>query len=291
LIEKINRGVFPRLRRGKTQTQFSTLSEFAIGNQEGSVMKKELIKDIVDLHSHLLPGIDDGAKTMEESLAMLRVAQSQGITVMACTPHLVLDNMHRQYCSKAYSHYKKLRAAAKSEGIGVKLIFGFELMLDESIYTCQTLSDYTIDNTHLLLIEASVDWKAETLFDAAEWLILKGFIPLLAHPERLRNSFGLFDFDNIKKLKKLNERGLILQINAAGITGFSGIATRLRAMRFITSGMDFIVGSDAHSPKGRLTEMQSALHFIEKLKGHDKTIKSVCTRPLQLLSKESTVIT
>jgi protein-tyrosine phosphatase len=261
------------------------------GNPERTVMKKEFIKDIVDLHSHVLPGIDDGAKSMEESLAMLRAAESQGITLMACTPHLVLDKMHRQYCSKAYSRYKELSAASKKEGIGIRLIFGFELMLDESIYTCRRLYDYTIDNTRLLLMETPPDWRAETLFDAVEWLILKGFIPVLAHPERLGYLFGLFNFDHFKKLKRLNGQGLMLQINASGITGFSGVATKLRAAHFITGGMYFIIGSDAHSPTGRLTEMQGALHIIEKLKGHDKAVEAACTTPLRLLSKESPVIT
>lgn len=260
-------------------------------NQKRAVMKKEFIRNIVDLHSHVLPGIDDGAKSMQESLTMLRVAESQGITLMACTPHLVLDKMHRRYCSKAYSRYKELCIASKSEGIGVRLIFGFELMLDESIYTCQRLYDYTIDNTRLLLMEPPPDWPAGALFDAAEWLILKGFIPVLAHPERLGNLFGIFDFDHIQKLKLLNGQGLILQINASGITSYSGIATRLLAARFVTGGTDFIIGSDAHSPTGRLTEIQTALHLIEKLMGRDKTLESACTRPLHLLSQENQVIT
>lgn len=254
-------------------------------------MKKEFIKNIVDLHSHLLPGIDDGAKSMQESLAMLKIAESQGITLMACTPHLVLDKSQYRYCSEAYSRYKELCAASKSEGIGVRLIFGFELMLDESIYTCRRLCDYTIDNTRLLLIETPSDWRAENLFDAVEWLIFTGFIPVLAHPERLGRIFGLLGFRDFQKLRVLNRRGLMLQINASGITRYSGIATRLLAARFIAAGMDFIIGSDAHSPTGRLTEIQSALHLIEKLRGRDKAVASVCTRPLQLLSQENQVIT
>lgn len=228
--------------------------------------RKDLfISDICDLHSHILPDFDDGAKDINESIAMLKKAQREGIGIMAATPHLVLDGSQNKFLLRAEKAIEELR----SNEINIKLLLGFELFLDENIFTLQSIEQFTINNSSLLLFEIDENCPEELLFDAVLWLLDKNITPVMAHPERC------FKLSRImKKLKLLSDKGLLFQINTSSITGSSGFFVMRRAKYLAQSGMKFVLGSDAHNLIARPPKMREALKKLEDWIGLDLTLSA-----------------
>lgn len=250
-------------------------------------MGKEPIRDIADLHSHLLWDIDDGASSSEEAISMLEAAKGQGISLMVCTPHLILDKASDSYCKKASSRFKQLSNLCAQRQVGIKLLQGYELMLDDNIFNMPDLHRFAIGDTGLLMFEAQPGCRAELLFDVVDWLFLKNLTPMLAHPERLDCLFGFSGRKNYEKLRSLNQIGLLLQLNASDMTGYGGMAVKRRTRRIIDDDLDFVIGSDAHSDSGRLLQMQRAVNLIVRRKGRDRAMETACRKPrLALFGEE-----
>lgn len=243
-----------------------------------TMMKKELINGLYDLHSHLLCGLDDGAQDIKESIAMLKTAQAEGISVMAVTPHLVLDGTQDILQYHMQKRLEELRYEQLENRINIQLIAGFELFLDETIYTCKTLEQFTFSNSSLLLFEIAENCPKELLFDAILWLLDKNFTPVMAHPERY-SQLGTI----MHQLKLLGDKGLWLQINTSSISGNCGVITMSRAKSLAQSGLKFVLGTDAHSLHTRPPHMQKSINKLQSWIGTEKTLIAAKSAPRILL--------
>jgi protein-tyrosine phosphatase len=197
-----------------------------------------------DLHCHLLPGIDDGARTMHEALALARVAVADGITHMVCTPH-ILPGRWDNTSSSIDLATKALRAALADAGLALRLgmaaevRFSFELLAELDAGRIPCLGEY--EGERVLLLE----FPHEDIPFGAERLVTRlrrmGVRPLLAHPER--NAALLRDPNRIQPLLA---RGCLLQLTAGSITGLFGPGCRRLAERWLQDDVVFVVASDAH---------------------------------------------
>jgi protein-tyrosine phosphatase len=208
---------------------------------------------LIDLHSHVLPGIDDGPRTLETSLGMLRAAAADGITQVAATPHVRDDHPTRPDAMEA--GVAGLNAAAREAGIPVDVLTGGEL---DREYV-QTLDDASLrrfglgGNPDALLLEFPYyGWPLE-LGDLVFRLTAAGFRVVLAHPERngeVQRDPG--------RLRELAEAGVLMQLTAASLDGRSGRRTLECARLLLDEGLAHLIASDAHAPSVRAIGMSEA---------------------------------
>ncbi|NLC67416.1 MAG: hypothetical protein GX754_01230 [Clostridiaceae bacterium] len=193
---------------------------------------------MVDLHSHVLFGIDDGARNMEESLEMIEAAEKAGIRTIVATPHL------KNYVlapEKTHENYRMLAEKIKGDNIGI--ILGFEIMLNHLLEKApDVLGKYDVGGTGYLLIEIPYTNYREQSFKMLDDLLRQyNYRIIIAHPERMGSGFG-----HKKAISRLRKMGFLIQVNTGSILGFYGEGTRKLAKYVIENGLADFVASDAH---------------------------------------------
>lgn len=193
----------------------------------------------IDLHSHLLPGIDDGVRTLEESLAIIKKFKSMGYTKLITTPHIISDS----YPNTKEIIQKKLfevQEALKKEQLDIEIEAGAEHYVDMKFLELIEKDELIPFAGNHLLFETSYMSKPLILEEAIFDMQAKGYIPVLAHPERYRYMHN--DIDAYVKLKEL---GVLFQVNAKSLKNASGSVYKM-ALKLINLGLIDFVGSDAH---------------------------------------------
>jgi protein-tyrosine phosphatase len=212
---------------------------------------------MIDLHSHILPGLDDGAETIESSLEMARAALADGIEAMAATPHVRDD--YPTSAAAMESALAEVRAALAAEGLPLELLSGGEIALDYlPLLDDDALRSFGLGgNPRYLLIETPyLGWPlgiAETLFE----LRLRGFEIVLAHPERNADVQ-----EDPGKLESLVDAGILVQVTAASLDGRLGPPPRKTAEHLLKVGHVHMLASDAHEPDLRAGGLASASHAV-----------------------------
>jgi protein-tyrosine phosphatase len=206
---------------------------------------------LIDLHSHVLPGIDDGPRALDGSLDILRAAQEDGIVQLAATPHVRDDWPTRpEAMERALAD---VREAARTDGIAVEVLPGGEL----DIAYVESLDDETLrrfglgGNPNLLLLEFPyVGWPVG-LRDLVFRLEVRGFAVVLAHPER--------NAEVRKRPERLRDVGEVwIQLTAASVDGRLGQRNAAAARTLLDAGLAHLIASDAHAPSIRAIGMGAA---------------------------------
>ena len=202
---------------------------------------KELIPNgFVDIHSHILPGIDDGAKNIEESLALISEMKKMGFSKIIGTPH-TYQGLYNNTNKTIKDSYDLLERNLKEK---IKIDYASEYMIDESLLEkIENKSLLTIDNNHIL-VEMSFISEPNNLHEIIFQLLLNNYTPILAHPERYS-----FLFQNFKKYYELKKIGCKFQINLLSVTGYYGKEVVKIADKLLKNSMIDFVGSDIHSQK------------------------------------------
>ncbi len=198
-----------------------------------------------DMHSHLLPGLDDGAETVEHSLALLRALRELGYHKLIMTPHIMGD-FYKNTPEGIRAALERLREAAATAGLDdVELNCAAEYYLDE--FLGHKLSNGTEMLTfggprRYLLFETSYMNEPLNLFDTIFELKAQGYCPVLAHPERYTYLYGRF-----AELEKLRgDHGVLLQLNLNSLAGYYSPAAKKVAEQLIDGGLIDFVGTDTH---------------------------------------------
>ncbi|MDE6077213.1 MAG: capsular biosynthesis protein [Muribaculaceae bacterium] len=201
-----------------------------------SLRQSGMFNGFTDWHSHILPGVDDGIRTMDESLAALRQYEELGVKRIWLTPHIMEDIPNTP--DELRKRYDELRSAWNGR---IELRLAAEHMLD-SIFEERLESGDVMplgDNGEYLLVETSYYNPPMGLDDMLDKIKSKGFYPVLAHPERYR----YMDEDDYRRLK---ERGVLFQMNYASLVGGYGETSRKKAEWLLKNGMIDFLGSDLH---------------------------------------------
>jgi len=208
---------------------------------------------VIDLHSHLLPGIDDGVRTTAESLDLLRAAHEDGIARIAATPHVRED--YPTTPAEMELRLAEVCGAAREAAIPVEVLPGGELDLEFAARLDDAdLRRFGLGGTpSLLLLEFPyLGWPlqlADLVFD----LQLRGFRIVLAHPER-----NVDVQHEPERLRPLVDGGVVVQLTAASLDGRLGGAPRTAAKRLIDSRLAHLLASDAHAPDVRSVGLSRA---------------------------------
>ena len=200
---------------------------------------------MIDIHCHILPNVDDGAKTMQESIEMIRNASNAGVEKIILTPHFILGSKYNHETNENQKSLEELKREMKSQGLEMPLYLGNEVFYEENLYSLvKERKVTTLNNSRYLLFEIPRHNQVRGLEDAIFNLKTKGITPILAHPERYEEFQKHPD-----RLLKLKEMDLLFQCNIGSFSGGYGKeAEKLVKLLSKHHLIDFL-GTDSHHSK------------------------------------------
>jgi protein-tyrosine phosphatase len=237
---------------------------------------------MIDMHSHILPGLDDGAADWDQALAMARVAVEDGIAEMVCTPHWVLGKFEndRETVLQRFAEFEERLTAEK---IPLKIHTGMELRIDTSIPDRLKAGRLlTLNNgSGYILLELPDETMPANLHEFFWNLQINGYRPILSHVERnpcfRENPHSLFPWV---------ENGILMQITAASL--LDGFAEEIREFAFflVEHRLVHMLVTDTHSLRMRKPQLSGARRVIENFVGPETAARMVCDTPRRILKGE-----
>ena len=220
---------------------------------------------MIDIHCHILPGIDDGAQTIEDSVLMAREAVSEGITTIIATPHHK-NNQFENEKNSILTKVSHLNQHLEREGIPLTILPGQE----NRIYG-EIVEDYLSGGKILPLAQTSylfIEFPSGSVPSYAERLLYElqteGLIPIIVHPERNQEII-----ENPDKLYKFVNSGALTQVTAGSVCGYFGKKIKKFSHQLMEANLTHFIASDAHNVQNRSFKMVEAFEQIEKSYGMD----------------------
>lgn len=212
---------------------------------------------MIDIHCHILPEVDDGSKSLEESIEMARIAESEGIKTIVNTSHYHFDFKYKKG-EELKAILKDFNQKLKQENINVEVILGNELYYTEDLIgKLEELDFYTINDSKYLLIEFPPTNIPKNIVDVIYEIKLRGYTPILAHVERypaIQEDPNVI-FDAIQE-------GALIQINASSIVGKNGPDAENTCDILLKNNMVHVIGTDAHSSTRRRPLIKEAYEYV-----------------------------
>lgn len=236
---------------------------------------------MIDIHTHILPGLDDGAQDLEAALLMVQAAAADGISQVIATPHVITGSFDysREQILDAVT---ELNAEITARQIPVQILPGGEYRLEADLPARLRAGNVlTLNDNHTYLL---VELPSSLLPPDYERVIydiqVQGIIPVIAHPER-----NLVIMRNPAILQKLTERGILAQITSASVTGEFGKEIQKCARQLIEQGSVQFLASDAHTHEGRRSlGLSAARDAVQKQYGDDFAQVLVKENPSRLIN-------
>lgn len=234
----------------------------------------------IDIHSHILPGVDDGAKTMEDTIKMLEIATQEGIEAIIATPHYEVG-VEEEITSKYQQAFEKVSAYIESHQIPLKLYRGNEIYYSESIPELLSESAVrTLNDTRYVLVEFGTSTGYRSIVRSMNALLYAGYRPIIAHTERYA---ALRD---VKKVRELIQMGAYIQLNANAVIGKEGWHVKHYCKTLLKKHMVHVIGTDAHGCHHRAPKIKDCLEYIDKKFGRAYRKQLIEENPLKILEGE-----
>lgn len=217
-----------------------------------------VLKKLVDIHSHILPGLDDGADDMDESVDIAEMAFREGIRTIICTPHAARG--YDELIRAAGDGLMRLRAKLEEKRIPITLQLGFEVLVCENLLYYENLKGlaFLLGGRLHMLLEFDFNKFPDCLDELLFLLKLENIQPIFAHPERY-----YYLHDNITFLKNMKSRGVKIQVNTGSITGSYGPDVKKFVKKIIKNGLVDFIATDTHSRGRRGPYMLQAGRLLE----------------------------
>jgi protein-tyrosine phosphatase len=237
---------------------------------------------MIDIHCHILPNMDDGPESLDETLEMCRIALADGTTTVVATPHQQ-DGVHHNSADSILQKVHTVASFLKQSNIALELLPGADVHIEvntgEKIMQGSIMS---INNTkRYFLLEFPAHAIPPNIDKLVFNLLLKNIIPILTHPERI-----LEVQENPNRVYDLVSIGVLSQITAMSITGGFGPIARKCAQTLLKHNLGHIIASDAHSADYRPPVLSEAVKAVSRLIGEERTMEMVTTVPLQIIRGE-----
>jgi protein-tyrosine phosphatase len=237
---------------------------------------------LIDLHSHILPSVDDGAKSLDEALAMARMAVDDGIEVMACTPHF-MPGLYDNEAEDIRYRVARLNQVFMDHGIDLALVLGSDAHIRPDFVAC--LRDGRVPTLHgsrFVLFEPPHAVMPQRMDELLFNVQMAGYVPILTHPERLK--WIEQDYDMVASLA---QKGVWMQITCGSLTGRFGKRPQYWAQRMLSEGLVSILATDAHNTRSRPPLMAEARDVAASEVGAAEALNLVLTRPECVLENGS----
>lgn len=217
-------------------------------------------KAFLDFHSHILPGVDDGSRDLDESRALLDMLKEQGIETVMATPHFDADRERvESFVKRRNDSYQRLLSVMTPEMPNVRL--GAEVAYYPGISRLDELSKLCIEGTNLVLLEMPMSrWSRYTVDELVNMTSTRGVQVIIAHVERC------LKYQDRSSLEAIYRSDVLLQINASFIIELS---TRRKAINLLKKGLVQLVGSDCHNVRSRKPKIGEAYEIISGRLGDD----------------------
>jgi len=217
-----------------------------IRRKRRSLPESGVLEGLSDRHSHILPGVDDGVRTLEEALQILSYYETLGIREVWCTPHVMEDVPNSTASLKS-----RFEALQKAYHGPVILHLAAEYMLDPEFESRLENGDLLTQMNDIVLVETSYDIPPYNLTDMLERMMANGYRPMMAHPER-NNYMQMPDY------RRLHDMGVHLQLNLGSLSGYYGENVRKKSFVLLKEGLYNAAGSDCHSLRSIRHQFENA---------------------------------
>lgn len=221
-----------------------------------------------DLHCHLLYGVDDGSKSIEQTKELLSQAYESGITDIIFTPHYISNS---RFVSNKQNNLNIIEPIIKfaKEKYNINVFLGNEVFVTEEMYSLYKSGEVcTLNDSRYMLFEIPMSNKLNGLKSIIFDLTSNGIVPILAHPERYISYYKDIDF-----FYDLKNMGVLLQINYASLLGAYGSKAKKMAKKLLKLGLIDFVGSDIHTPRDdKYINAQKAMKALKKIVNEDDFI-------------------
>lgn len=217
---------------------------------------------MIDIHSHVLPAIDDGSKNLEMTLEMLKESKNQGITDVLATPHFYINkNSIEHFLKKRNNAYEQVMKVIRNKSEYPNLYLGAEVYFFNGISRMDDLDKLCINNGRYMLLEMPFNkWNSRVLAEVESIIFDRKIIPVIAHLERYIDLQK--GTDNINNIFSLDT---VIQVNASFV---NYLFTRGKAIRWINNDIVQLLGSDMHNMNSRPPNIGKACEYIRKKLGN-----------------------
>jgi protein-tyrosine phosphatase len=236
---------------------------------------------MIDLHSHILPGIDDGARDIEVSILMARQWVAEGVKVVACTPH-ILPGLYQNSGPSIRMAVASLQQRLDAEDIPLALVCGADNhIVPDFVSGLASGHLLTLAESRYVLVEPPHHVVPARMEDLFFGILVAGYVPILTHPERLSWLKSRYDM-----VQRLARSGVWMQITAGSLTGAFGSNALYWSERMLDEGLVHIIASDAHDTERRPPALASGWEAAAKRVGSAEALHLVSTRPQGVLMND-----
>ena len=234
---------------------------------------------MIDIHNHLLYGIDDGSQSIEDSIEALRCMEEAGYTDIILTPHYIKDSRYNSSAIHNFELLKTLKKELRNNNINIKLYLGNEIFMDDDIYDLLREREiYSLNGTPFLLIELPMNGEYPDYIEVFKDLIDKGCHVILAHPER----YYAFQMD-YKKVDEVLRAGVLLQSNIDSLNGKYGSEAERMIKRLLKEKKISFLATDSHHKKHNYGEWTNAKNVALKFISEEEFNKLTVENPGKLI--------
>lgn len=197
---------------------------------------------MIDIHSHILPDIDDGSRTIEESMEIIKKASKNGVTDIIVTPHYIVGSDYMVNNADKRKLLNKLKRLAKKEQLPINLYLGNEVFVENEMVDLKKSAEIaTLHNSKYLLFELPLNYKYNGIDEVLFTLGCKGFVPVIAHPERYA-----FIKEDPSQIEKLIDEGALFQCNIGSFLGTYGKKAQETVILLLKHRAITFIASDIH---------------------------------------------
>lgn len=235
---------------------------------------------MIDIHSHILWGLDDGAKDQTVAMSLARMAADNGTTTLFATPHILASGQHTPW-ETIRAKTAELNGEIKKNGINLTVYPGAELEMNWDMINLikEGSSDYCLAGSEYLLVELPFQMIPPYAEEFIYQMQLRGKNIIIAHPARHRKLMA-----HPELIRKWLVKGVLFQCNGGSFTGYFGEHVRANAQMLLRNNMVHFIGSDAHRVEGRNTNLTKVQAEITKLAGTQKAQELLNLNPQKIIS-------
>ncbi|GBU05917.1 protein-tyrosine phosphatase [Faecalimonas umbilicata] len=239
------------------------------------------MKGLIDIHAHILPGVDDGASDFQESVRMLKSAYRQGVRCVIATPHYHRNHFHRNP-ERTMEALQKIRGWLREHLPDMIVLLGTEIY-----YTIDFAEEIAAGNifpmakSRYLLVEFSPLEDYAYIRNAVHVMVNRGYCPIIAHAERYR----VFH-QNVSRISEVIQLGAYIQLNGDSIVGKNGLRMKLFAQKLMKKELVHFVASDMHHMESRRPNLKECAEYMEKTYGFARTKELLYDNPRKLIENK-----
>ena len=235
---------------------------------------------LIDIHCHIIPGVDDGAESLEDAVRMLRMEYAQGVRKIIATPHY-----RKQYFETPAEILKRqfgpLKRAAAAAEIDIELYLGCEFHVNmDMVEILKERETSTLAGSRYVLSEFSGNSEPSFIRERIYSLLSGGYRPVVAHVERYRAAR-----DDISLIEEIKEMGALIQVNADNILGKEGFGTGRFCRKLLKEGLADFVASDCHGSERRITRLGEAFDYVRRKYGSSCAGRLFIENPQRIINK------